>query len=312
MLSVCFGDNMYARKKGVSLVELLTVVSLVGVLMGLILPAVQNARESARRTNCANNLRQIGLAIHGYHSSFRKMPISIGPWREGPRPARERNGKGWVVSVLPQLEQIALYNEFASTFSGDFFTGGGIRSAEGMRLMRTQLPIMRCPSDPNSGSLSQDQFQWEDSDVALTNYKGVMGSNPIRFEFRQECYKAGRCNGLFFRTTYQRPISFADIKDGSSNTLMVGEDLVAYNEHSAAFYANTDWCGCEQKPNYKPYPPTPKIWTKVLSFRSNHSGGIFFVSADGSVRFLNDGIDLDTYQAQCSRDGGEVLSATEY
>ncbi|NQT16057.1 MAG: DUF1559 domain-containing protein, partial [Planctomycetes bacterium] len=96
---------MCPRRDGMTLVELLVVIAIIGVLVALMLPAVQMAREAARRTHCKNNLKQFGLALHSYHDTFHVLPISIGPWPHGPRFCPERNGKGWIVSILPHLEQ---------------------------------------------------------------------------------------------------------------------------------------------------------------------------------------------------------------
>ena len=296
------------RRTGLTLVELLVVIAIIGVLVGLLLPAVQAAREAARRIGCANNLKQLGLAVHSYHDAFRGLPISIGPWTEGGRPSKQRNGKSWMVSILPQLEESSLYDQFARTFVGDFFSSGGLKSSIGLELMKTKLPAFHCPSDGSSLGLSQTQFQWEGTDVALTNYKGVMGDNEVKLPVADECYKVGACNGLFYRTNYQRPPKLASITDGTSNTLMIGEDVVRHNDHSAAFYANTDWCSCEQKLNYLPNPASPKNWTQVISFRSNHPGGASFCLADGSVKFVSQGVQQKTYRGLCTKNGGEVAT----
>ncbi len=296
------------RLIGMTLVELLVVIAIISMLVGLLLPAVQSAREAARRMSCSNKLKQLGIAVHAYHDTFRGMPISIGPWAEGGRPARQRNGKGWMVSILPQIEESALYDQFTRTFSGDFFSGGGLKSSVGLELMKTKLPAFHCPSDGTSVGLSQTQFQWEETAVALTNYKGVMGNNEVRLQVLDECYKLGTCNGLFFRTTYQRPLRLASITDGTSNTLMIGEDVVRHNDHSAAFYSNSDWCSCEQKLNFLPYPAAPRNWPQVISFRSNHPGGATFCLADGSVKFVSQDVEQKTYRGLCTKNGGEVAT----
>lgn len=290
-----------------TVVELLVVISIIGILIGLLLPAIQMVRESARKTQCANNLKQLGLGIHNYSDSFQGLPISIGPFVEGHRPTRQLSGKGWMISILPHLEQPALYHAFETTFNGDFFSGGGLRTPSGLVLMKTELPVFHCPSDDSSFGLSREQFQWEGVDVALTSYKGVMGDNSVWLPNTKECYKFGNCNGLFFRTTYQSPLKLANITDGTSNTFLVGEDVVRHNAHSAAYYANADWCSCEQRINYFPQPTSPRDWAKVISFRSNHPGGSHFVLADGSVRLTSQSIMMNVYQGLCTRNGGEIV-----
>jgi len=139
--------NKCKHRTAFTLVELLVVVSIIGILVGLLLPAVQIARESARRIQCANHVKQLGLALHNNHDSYRMLPISIGPWQQGPRYTKERNGKGWIVSVLPQLEQANLYAAFEPHFNGDFFSGGGLNSSAALKLMKTKLSVLTCPSD---------------------------------------------------------------------------------------------------------------------------------------------------------------------
>src|SRR4051794_20827119 len=115
-------------QKGMTLIELLVVISIVGILMALILPAVQFAREASRRMSCQNNLRQLGLACTLYHNAFRCLPVNVTPFHEGPSPPQFPNGKGWIVSILPHLEQDALYRQFEPGFQGDFFSGNGMKS----------------------------------------------------------------------------------------------------------------------------------------------------------------------------------------
>ncbi len=198
---------------GFTLVELLVVISIIGVLVGLLLPAVQRAREAARRVQCSNHVKQLGLALHNYHDAYRMLPISIGPWQQGPRYAKERNGKGWIVSVLPQLEQANLYAAFTPHFKGDFFSGGGLNSSAALQLMQTKLSVLTCPSDGSSQELITQQHQLIGIPVAATNYKGVLGDNRIGDTLSihegtlPRCLEIGGCNGLFFRVTVTNGIN---------------------------------------------------------------------------------------------------------
>lgn len=303
--------------QGFTLVELLVVIAIIGTLVGLLLPAVQMAREAARRMQCSNHLKQLGLAVHNYHDTFRMLPISIGPWKQGPSYARQRNGKGWIVSILPQLEQAGLFAAFEPHFNGDFFSAGGLNSAAALGEMQTKLPVLLCPSDGSSQELITQQYQLIGIPVAATNYKGVLGDNRIGGPFSSHggtlprCLEIGGCNGLFFRVTYQEPKRFASITDGLSNTLMIGEDVVAHNASSAAYYANGDYCACDGPINYKPNPPAPLDWANTMTFRSNHPGGVQFVIADGSVRFVSESTEHAVYRRLCTRSGGEVVVLPE-
>jgi len=309
------GASRRSRKTGFTLVELLVVIAIIGILVALILPAVQMAREAARRIQCQNNLKQLGIALHSYHDVFRALPINVGPWPPAGVVQRgQLNGKGWIVSVLPQIEQQNVFDKFSPCFAGDFMSGGGLMSPACRDMMQTQLSILHCPSDWSVERLSDTQYQWEGIDVALTSYKGVIGDTriggaaSIHPGTMPDCHHRGSCNGLFYRQTYREPQTLARITDGTSNTLMVGEDVPEHNAHSCAFYANNDYASCYAPLNYFPRPPTPRDWANVMSFRSRHPGGAHFCLADGSVRFVGETIDHTVYRGLSTKSGGEVAA----
>lgn len=296
-----------------TLIELLVVLAIVGVLIGLLLPAVQRVREAGRRVQCQNRLKQIGLALHQYHDSFGSLPISMDPWHLDDDRPMQRNGKGWIVGILPQLEQQGLYEDFVPFFRGDFSQGEGLADRGCLPAMQSRLAALSCPSDGSAHRLHENQYGWEGIPVAVTNYKGVLGDHQvggvssIHTGTLPDCHHTGGCNGLFFRGTYREPKRFADVTDGLSNTLMVGEDIPDHNAHSVAYFANTDYSACAAPINYMPSPPAPRDWRNVISFRSYHSGGAQFCLADGSVRLVSETIDHNTYRALGTRNGGEVL-----
>jgi prepilin-type processing-associated H-X9-DG protein len=202
--------------------------------------------------------------------------------------------------------------------------------------MRTQLSILQCPSDSSVRELSDQQWQWKFVLVALTSYKGVLddtflgenwgstlgndgsdwpsgdqydSSQPPMLSER-DCHADLRCRGIFFRQSYQRPVKIAQVTDGTSHTLMVGEDLPDYNHHSAAFYANGDWCSCNFQINSRTTEDPGAIdheqWWLLQGFRSRHPGGAQFCLADGSVRFVSENIDHVSYRMHCTRNGDEL------
>jgi prepilin-type N-terminal cleavage/methylation domain-containing protein len=204
-------------------------------------------------------------------------------------------------------------------------------------LMQTQLSILQCPSDGSSKELNIEQHEWEGCSVALTNYKGVIDdtwanelgggtfSNEVPEEFRSgtydeapptgttqyDCHRDTRCRGFFFRQSFQRPVKIAQVTDGTSKTLMIGEDVPEYDRHSAAFYSNGSWCSCNSPLNYGIGQDPMTIadaWWDAQGFRSNHPGGAHFCLGDGSVRFVSDGVDSVSYRKSCTRDGGEVVT----
>jgi prepilin-type N-terminal cleavage/methylation domain-containing protein len=296
-------------RRGVTLVELLVALSIISLLVGITLPAVQRARESSRRVVCANNLKQIGLGIHQHHEHQRTFPISVGPFDQGPRPWPQRSGIGWITRVLPFVESQPLYQQLTVDEKGDFFSGGGLQDPRARAAMTTLVGWLECPSDPSTSRISSEQWQWEGVPVAVTSYKGVLGDSRLGDTLSQhggrepDCHRTGPCSGIFYRVSYQRPIRLADVRDGTSNTLLVGEDVPEENHHSAAFYANGDWASCHGPINY--FPKRPNDWWDVVTFRSGHPGGAQFCLADGAVRFVSEDIDQTVYRALSTKAGRE-------
>jgi prepilin-type processing-associated H-X9-DG protein len=291
------------------------VIAILGVLIGLLLPAVQKVREAAARTRCANNLKQLALGIHAYHDTHGYFPYGTSPWSEGrrPAPAAGLNGRGWTIEVLPFLEQGALYQALEVTRNQCFFAYGpdSLAGANLRPSVTTPLPLFRCPSDRTSDPTMTSFFQWDPRPVAVTNYKGVigdtrMGGNASIHQGSPDCHRTTGCNGLFYRNVYQEKQRMANVLDGASNTLMLGEDLPRHNYHSALFYSNGEYSSCHAPLNYKPDPPTPFDWWNVISFRSDHPQGANFARVDGSVRFVRPGVDPATYRAACTKAGGEA------
>ncbi len=269
-----------------TLVELLVVLAILATLLGLLVPAVQQVRESAARAQCQNNLKQIGLACHAYHDSHKRFPpgyTAFGPYLDGATDTAP--GWGWAAHLLPYLEQSPLHR--AVDFN---------RPIPGQAAARTVLALFLCPSDlPPSGPFAvPDPFGGAAAIVAPSSYAACAGGDESETD-------GPRGLGIFYRNSRTR---FADVRDGTSNTILVGERAWAN--------ANGTWAGavpggvCRRGPQNS-NPGSPDGWssapTLVLAhshlnnatsdtdgglddFSSLHPGGSNFVFADGSVRFL--------------------------
>lgn len=339
------------RSIGFTLVELLVVIAIIGILIALLLPAVQAAREAARRMSCSNNLKNLALAVQNHHDVNGHLPVSMGiPVIDQVPPGIEQPGVGWILNLLPQLEEQPLFDRFkeGGAFNGNFdgslcfrrvpnrglaSTTNGISCPE---LMQTQLSLLMCPSDQSVIQLSEDQYQWRPCAVALTSYKGVIDDTvlgesdgttftndtsrypsgqydepaPGPFTTDRDCHRDTRCRGSFFRQSFRRPVKLSKFIDGTSHTMIIGEDVPEFNRHSAAFYSNGDTCSCNTPLNYglNQDPETFVLahWD-ARGFRSLHPGGVHFAFGDGSVRFLQENMDNELYRTGCTRDGEEVL-----
>jgi prepilin-type N-terminal cleavage/methylation domain-containing protein/prepilin-type processing-associated H-X9-DG protein len=310
-------------RAGFTLIELLVVIAIIGVLVGLLMPAVQAARETARREHCANNLKQLGLALAqymdvqggfapGYTSTWDNYwKIDLGP------------GWGWGCRILPFLEQQPLYD--AVNFLAP------VNDPTQVTVATMRLSVFICPSDnmparwtaKQSGAWVYQGQVYETGvplgDVAGANYIGMFGIGEPGVDGE----------GLFFRNSFVRP---HEITDGLSNTLAVGERSLNLN----AGRGQATWVG--SVPNATlwsctpdPYDPDGGVCrmedasgmilghtgegfgpgdprADVNQFLSRHGRGCFFLYGDGHVRFLQGSINYQTYKALSTRAGGEVIS----
>ena len=319
-----------APRGGFTLIELLVVIAIIGILIALLLPAVQAAREAARRMSCTNNLKQIALATHNYHDSAGAFPP--GTLAKTFATAPKSRATALMVFILNQMEQSNLKNQLdANDPNNDMING----------LAGKVLPVIICPSDvipENPVSQGTPAYLY-----GITSYGGNGGTGGTYYRFYGYCktpFPAQSTDGMFFETgpnsapsAGQSPVRMADVTDGTSNTLFFGErnhvdnvfDALATANggqqmigqygfwHSAAGLAVVDATMTTLAPlNYR--ADTSQDWNtcgclRTSAFGSQHPGGANFALVDGSVRFLSQSIETTVYRALSTRQGNEVASA---
>ncbi|ADG68367.1 protein of unknown function DUF1559 [Planctopirus limnophila DSM 3776] len=326
-------------RRGFTLIELLVVIAIIAILIALLLPAVQQAREAARRTQCRNNLKQIGLAIHNYHDTYSTFPIGCR------RDANGGWGMTWWVGLLPGLDQGPLFNSLDMNASSSGFGGGG----NSTRIQNATIAAQLCPS-----SAMAQPTDWQ----KRATYIGIAGatSTAAFTESRLNTTAADCCSdrgasgngslssgGMMLVNDVTR---MRDASDGTSNIIMVGESggslvTATYQAAIQAQHAHTitgnrvflggsgphSWTmgtsGGGQRPGQRTfnlttvrYAPNTQNYDQPginVNFGPNnpltsaHTGGVHCLFGDGHVGFISDNINLDTLRHACIRDDGQTI-----
>jgi prepilin-type N-terminal cleavage/methylation domain-containing protein/prepilin-type processing-associated H-X9-DG protein len=290
------------RKSGFTLVELLVVIAIIGILVALLLPAVQAAREAARRSQCENNLKQIGLAFHNYHDTYKAMPIGCAEKQVGSVAQQAIPSWAWSVRILPQMEQGPLYDALNP---GIMKFEQVARTPAGFNLLLTNLPVYRCPTDPGPPTNEDRRFAalaTPQTNVAIAkcNYSANNGNDG---NTGVVLTPAG-CGAVGTITCNIQALNFSEITDGLSNTFCVGERAslklrfaalwAGRSNESTENAANTGWAAVHAHTLYKMNTGVSDTNTTVPHevFGSLHPGGAQFVMCDGSVRFVSETIDF--------------------
>ncbi|MEO6811751.1 MAG: DUF1559 domain-containing protein [Isosphaeraceae bacterium] len=305
-----------SRRRGFTLIELLVVIAIIGVLIALLLPAVQAAREAARRSQCVNNMKQIGLAMHNYHDTMGSLPPGKFDCCYGT----------WKLAVLPYMEQQPLYNSW------------------NMDRNSTSNPVSMTYSSPTQSTTTQAQINSLlcPSDTP-SRPSGNICSHSYAVNFGNTSMTQGNLNGINFAgapfNNYSaavggvcRPVSFADLRDGQSSIVLVAEVIMGQGLDLRGF----SWWGDASNftsylppnstlpdsiysatycKNISPNPPCMVSTTSqpsMFAARSRHSGGINVTMGDGSVRFIKNTINPFIWRALSTTQGGEVISSDAY
>ncbi|HEY1188681.1 MAG TPA: DUF1559 domain-containing protein [Gemmata sp.] len=322
------------RRSGFTLIELLVVIAIIAILIGLLLPAVQKVREAASRMKCQNNLKQLGLGLHGYHDATNAFPPGA-EYNVLPKPNPAGNttflaaGTSWLVYILPYIEQANLFKQYDFTQTFD--------SAANGPLALNVVPIFYCPSGP-------DAKRYLDPNGGVTNgvgthYVGIMGpgdattANPASFTYNGTTYSfpygGGNTNGAYSTVgilcrytqqagsaTTNRLVKITDITDGTTNTLMVAE-ISVFMPNGLSYHQYRSWTrgfsgatsACKNMSN----PINSTVYNGSNNFDdispgSQHTGGANFALGDGSVRFINQSADINLLRALSTINSGEVAS----
>jgi prepilin-type N-terminal cleavage/methylation domain-containing protein/prepilin-type processing-associated H-X9-DG protein len=322
------------RTRGFTLIELLVVIAIIAVLIALLLPAVQAARASARRIQCVNNLKQIGIGMLNHHDTQGTLP-----WGAKNNPAQS-----WVLLVLPYMEQVTMYNAANLTQASTGFANSTAAQAK--------LNVFNCPSDPRAGATWVSASPTTVPDRAKGNYVVNWGNSDYEQNMTTADSFAPAVLGTFgtlvsirgpFRvnntTTAIVPYQIRDIIDGTSNTMMASEIIIARDTGTKSDARGDVWSGTTKCgymftaattpnslvidqldgkngcPDQTVDPPCYQASGAQREFnaaRSYHAGGVDVLFCDGSVKFIKNTVNLATWRALSTMNGCEVVSADAY
>jgi prepilin-type N-terminal cleavage/methylation domain-containing protein len=338
-------SGLWKSRRAFTIVELLVVIAIIGILIGMLLPAVQQAREAGRRSQCDNNIKQLCLGMHNYESAFQYLPHNQGTTDHKAYP--NVDGYSWITLILPYIDEIPLNNHIKLDKALDYKDTSTSGLCNNLEAAQQKISILICPSDytDNIAGLTTKSFMYPSISVGCTNYKACAGSNwlysvnPASQQLENtptlppSPYNKGRNhsnpdgldhgNGIICRNNLDltanpnaKPILTADndIRDGRARTFAIGEVVVNLCNYNAWYWFDGTTATCAIPLNYKnpaAYPPNPADSTYLYytyGFSSRHPTIGIFGMCDGSVKHILDNINPTVYQAQATIDAGELFS----
>ena len=304
------------RKSGFTLIELLVVIAIIAILIWLLLPAVQKVREAAARMKCSNNLKQLGVALHNYHSGFEKFPTGQGAGI---------GSAGWRVQLMPYIEQDNVFRQVSLT---DVFNSAVLQNLT--------LQTFVCPSSPLQ-AVPDPVPSWYSSAVRhqAPAYIGIMGAYPDPIGRTAGTIHASNYGGWWSNTGMllaNEQVNVLGCTDGSSNTFMIGEQSVAVGTNDLRNRYYSSWGSFTQSRPVSGLTAGSDTWGMGLTcvayasnsrtagaganityggntiLNSGHTNGLNMLRADGSIQFVSSSMAFATFQAMCSRNDGLVVA----
>ena len=313
-------------RRGFTLIELLVVIAIIAILIALLVPAVQKVREAAARTQCQNNLKQIGLALHNYHDANKVFPVGrqTRPRNQPPQVDVDDYYANWAILILPYIEQGNLYKQYDNNVPNTNRANDFVR--------QQFVPLYTCPMDPNANMLilpetSNDGVDTTSIPYATGSYRGMAGVNCDGFdqwvgynsEIRANLKACPSKRGILHGDNNGALPGerFASITDGTSNTLMVGERMTISHNRRTTFWADSfnlySLSGAypDSATLLADYDACGRLVSDIAQCKygwgSLHTGGINFLLCDGHVTVITNGINMQVFVALATISGGEVI-----